>query len=257
MENTVTKLVENGFTYEKDNALWLKTTEFGDDKDRVMRKSDGNYTYFVPDVAYHLDKWNRGYKKVINEQGADHHSTITRVRAGLQSLNLDIPSDWPEYILHQMVTVIKNGQEVKISKRSGSYVTLSDIVNQVGSDAARYFLIARRPDSQLTFDIDLAMQKNNENPVYYIQYAHARLCSVLSQASKKLDSIDIDNGKNNLNKLSHTSELSLLKLLEIYPDIILKVPKIMLIIYHPTSKISHQLFIVGTPLDQRIKNSKF
>ena len=176
-------------------------------------------------MAYHLDKWNRGYKKVINEQGADHHSTITRVRAGLQSLNLDIPSDWPEYILHQMVTVIKNGQEVKISKRSGSYVTLSDIVNQVGSDAARYFLIARRPDSQLTFDIDLAMQKNNENPVYYIQYAHARLCSVLSQASKKLDSIDIDNGKNNLNKLSHTSELSLLKLLEIYPEIILKSTK--------------------------------
>lgn len=225
VENTVAKLVENGFTYEKDNALWLKTTAFGDDKDRVMRKSDGNYTYFVPDVAYHLDKWNRGYKKVINEQGADHHSTITRVRAGLQSLNLDIPSDWPEYILHQMVTVIKNGQEVKISKRSGSYVTLSDIVNQVGSDAARYFLIARRPDSQLTFDIDLAMQKNNENPVYYIQYAHARLCSVLSQASKKLDSIDIDNGKNNLNKLSHTSELSLLKLLEIYPEIILKSTK--------------------------------
>ena len=215
VEKTVANLIKNGFTFEEDNALWLKTTDFGDDKDRVMRKSNGKYTYFVPDVAYHLDKWNRGFRKVINEQGADHHSTITRVRAGLQALNLDIPKDWPDYVLHQMVTVIKNGEEVKISKRSGSYVTLNDIISQVGKDAARYFLIARRPESQLIFDIDLALQKNNENPVYYIQYAHARLCSILEQATEKLASFDSKNGQNNLDKLTSESELSLLRLLEI------------------------------------------
>lgn len=222
VENTISSLINNGFTFEKDNALWLKTTAFGDDKDRVMRKSDGKYTYFVPDIAYHVDKWNRGYKKVINEQGADHHSTITRVRAGLQALNLDIPVNWPDYVLHQMVTVLKDKEEVKISKRSGSYVTLNDIITQVGSDAARYFLIARRPESQLTFDIDLALQKNNENPVYYIQYAHARLCSVLEQASVKQTPLDIENGKNNLTRLTNESELSILKSLEAYPDLILK-----------------------------------
>jgi arginyl-tRNA synthetase len=146
-----------------------------------MRKSDGTYTYFVPDVAYHLDKWRRGFVRVINEQGADHHSTITRVRAGLQALDAGIPKGWPEYVLHQMVTVLRNGQEVKISKRAGSYVTLRDLIDEVGCDATRYFLAARHPDSQLVFDIDLAKSRSNENPVYYIQYAHARICAVLAQ----------------------------------------------------------------------------
>ncbi len=181
VDEVVKKLIASGHTYEQDDALWLRTTAFGDDKDRVMRKSDGTYTYFVPDIAYHLDKWRRGFVRVINEQGADHHSTITRVRAGLQALDVGIPQGWPEYVLHQMVTVLRNGQEVKISKRAGSYVTLRDLIDEVGCDATRYFLAARHPDSQLVFDIDLAKSKSNENPVYYIQYAHARISAVLSQ----------------------------------------------------------------------------
>ncbi len=181
VENTVQVLVKSGKTFEEGNALWLKTTDFGDDKDRVMRKSEGGYTYFVPDVAYHMDKWNRGFERVINEQGADHHSTITRVRAGLQALNMGIPQGWPDYVLHQMVTVMRGGEEVKLSKRAGSYVTLRDLIEEVGCDATRYFLAARRADSQLVFDIDLARAQTNDNPVYYIQYAHARICSVLTQ----------------------------------------------------------------------------
>ena len=181
VEETVQKLIASGHTYEQDGALWLRTTDFGDDKDRVMRKREGGYTYFVPDVAYHWDKWKRGFTRVINEQGADHHSTITRVRAGLQALDVGIPQGWPDYVLHQMVTVLKNGEEVKISKRAGSYVTLRDLIDEVGCDATRYFLAARSPDSQLVFDIDLAKAQSNDNPVYYIQYAHARIHAVLAQ----------------------------------------------------------------------------
>lgn len=181
VEATVNRLIENDFTYEEDGALWLKTELFGDDKNRVMRKREGGYTYFVPDVAYHLNKWERGFKTVINEQGADHHSTVTRVRAGLQALGVNIPEGWPEYVLHQMVLVMRNGQEVKLSKRAGSYVTLRDLIDEVGRDATRYFLVARAPSSQITFDIDLALAQNNENPVYYIQYAHARICSMLQK----------------------------------------------------------------------------
>jgi len=181
VEETVQRLIASGHTYEQDDALWLRTTDFGDDKDRVMRKTDGGYTYFVPDVAYHLDKWRRGFERVINEQGSDHHSTITRVRAGLQALDVGIPKGWPDYVLHQMVTVLKNGEEVKISKRAGSYVTLRDLIDEVGCDATRYFLAARHPDSQLVFDIDLAKSQSNDNPVYYIQYAHARIHAVLTQ----------------------------------------------------------------------------
>ena len=180
VEETVNLLIASGHTYEQDGALWLRTTSFGDDKDRVMRKSEGGYTYFVPDVAYHLDKWRRGFVRVINEQGADHHSTITRVRAGLQALGAGIPQGWPEYVLHQMVTVLKHGEEVKISKRAGSYVTLRDLIDEVGCDATRFFLAARHPDTQLVFDIDLAKEQSLDNPVYYIQYAHARISKVLS-----------------------------------------------------------------------------
>ena len=209
-------LEKNGFSYQKDDATWLKTTEFGDDKDRVMIKSDGSYTYFVPDVAYHLNKWERGFVRVINEQGADHHSTITRVRAGLQGLNLGIPKDWPDYVLHQMVTVTKNNQEVKISKRAGSYVTLRDLIDEVGSDATRYFLLARKPDSQLIFDIDLAKSQTNDNPVYYIQYAHARICAVLTQANVKPK--DLQNFDEAL--LTSTHEHQLIKRLSEFPEII-------------------------------------
>ena len=216
VEEVVKTLIKNGYTYEKEGALWLETTKFGDDKDRVMRKTDGDYTYFVPDVAYHLNKWERGYSKVINEQGADHHSTINRVRAGLQGLNKNIPKNWPDYILHQMITVMKNGEEVKISKRAGSYVTLKDLIDEVGCDATRYFLIARRADSQLTFDIDLAKSQNNDNPVYYIQYAHARISSVLSQWGGDPSSLKLDDALT----LTSPQELKLIKKISEFPETI-------------------------------------
>ena len=216
VEKTVQSLIASGHTYEEGDALWLKTTDFGDDKDRVMRKSDGGYTYFVPDVAYHHDKWNRGFKRVINEQGADHHSTITRVRAGLQALNVGIPQAWPDYVLHQMVTVMRGGEEVKLSKRAGSYVTLRDLIDEVGCDATRYFLAARRSDSQLVFDIDLARAQTNDNPVYYIQYAHARICSVLSQWAGDVATLKTVA----LSPLNAPNEAKLMQGLSEYPEIV-------------------------------------
>jgi arginyl-tRNA synthetase len=217
IEKVVASLIKNGFTYEEDNALWLKTTAFGDDKNRVMKKSDGSYTYFIPDVAYHLNKWERGFKRVINEQGSDHHSTITRVRAGLQSLKLGIPETYPEYVLHQMITVMKGGEEVKLSKRAGSYVTLRDLIDEVGCDATRYFLVARKPDSQLVFDIDLAKTQNSDNPVYYIQYAHARIAGVLKQWGGDIDQLI----KVNVDNLKSSQELMLIKRLSEFPEIVL------------------------------------
>ena len=177
---TVQKLIDAGKTYEQDGALWLKSTDYGDDKDRVMRKSDGGYTYFVPDVAYHITKFERGFGKVINIQGTDHHGTIARVRAGLQAANVGIPEGYPDYVLHTMVRVVKGGEEVKISKRAGSYVTLRDLIEWTSKDAVRFFLLSRKPDTEYTFDVDLAIQQNNDNPVFYVQYAHARICSVLA-----------------------------------------------------------------------------
>jgi arginyl-tRNA synthetase len=218
VEATVQQLIANGYTYEHEGALWLKTTEFDDDKDRVMRKTEGGYTYFVPDVAYHLNKWQRGFARVINEQGADHHSTITRVRAGLQALQAGIPVGWPDYVLHQMVTVMRGGEEVKISKRAGAYVTLRDLIEWCGRDATRYFLVSRAATSQLVFDIDLAIAKSNDNPVYYIQYAHARVCSVLRQADEKQWSWDQAQGLANLEKLTMIQETDLLNLLARYPE---------------------------------------
>ena len=216
VENTVQSLIASGHTYEQDDALWLKTTDFGDDKDRVMRKTDGGYTYFVPDVAYHVDKWNRGFDRVINEQGADHHSTITRVRAGLQALNVGIPQGWPDYVLHQMVTVMRGGEEVKLSKRAGSYVTLRDLIEEVGCDATRYFLAARRADSQLIFDIDLARAQTNDNPVYYIQYAHARICSVIAQWAGDATSL----AKVDLSPLNSAHDAALMQRLGEFPEVV-------------------------------------
>lgn len=181
VDAVVKALVASGKTFEQEGALWLRTTDYGDDKDRVVRKSDGSYTYFVPDVAYHVAKWERGFAKVINVQGTDHHSTVTRVRAGLQALSLGIPSGYPDYVLHNLVRVIRGGEEVKISKRAGSYVTLRDLIDWVGRDAVRFFLVSRRADSDFVFDVDLARSQSEENPVYYVQYAHARVCSVFSQ----------------------------------------------------------------------------
>ncbi len=220
VEETVATLVANGHTYEQDGALWLRTTDFGDDKDRVMRKREGGYTYFLPDVAYHLNKWQRGFKRVIDEQGADHHSTVTRVRAGLQALDKGIPKGWPEYVLHQMVLVMRNGEEVKLSKRAGSYVTLRDLIDEVGRDATRYFLVARGPSSQITFDIDLALSQSNDNPVYYIQYAHARVCSVLRKLEEAGGQWRAEDGLANLDRLSEEHEAALLKQLDKYPEVV-------------------------------------
>ncbi len=218
VEETVRELTAHGHTYEEGGALWLKTTDFGDDKDRVMRKSDGTYTYFVPDVAYHLSKWQRGYEKAITELGSDHHGSLARVKAGLQALDCGIPKGYPDYVLHQMVTVMRGGEEVKISKRAGSYVTLRDLIDEVGRDATRYFLISRKSDSQLVFDIDLARSQSNDNPVYYIQYAHARVCSVLRQAGEKGFTFDPDNGLAQLARLDNEHEQILLTELSKYPE---------------------------------------
>jgi arginyl-tRNA synthetase len=185
-----------------------------------MRKRDGGYTYFVPDVAYHLNKWQRGFERVINEQGADHHSTITRVRAGLQGLDAGIPEGWPEYVLHQMVTVMRDGAEVKLSKRAGSYVTLRDLIDWVGCDATRYFLVARAPTSQLTFDVDLALAKSNENPVYYIQYAHARAASILRRAHIALGDEAEIAGLDYLNCLTEPEALALAITLGRFPEVV-------------------------------------
>ncbi|MEP4148948.1 MAG: arginine--tRNA ligase [Halioglobus sp.] len=220
VEQTVQRLIEQGHTYEQDGALWLRTTDFGDDKDRVMRKSDGGYTYFLPDVAYHLNKWQRGFERVINEQGADHHSTVTRVRAGLQALEQNIPEGWPDYVLHQMVTVMRDGEEVKISKRAGSYVTLRDLIDEVGRDATRYFLVARGPSSQLTFDIDLALSQSNDNPVYYIQYAHARVCSIMRKLEEQGGTWSTEAGLANLEHLQEEHEKALMRRLDQFPEIV-------------------------------------
>jgi arginyl-tRNA synthetase len=217
VDAVVEQLTANGFTYEADGALWLRTTAFGDDKDRVMRKADGSYTYFVPDVAYHLEKWRRGFGRVINEQGADHHSTITRVRAGLQALQVGIPEGWPEYLLHQMVTVMRGGQEVKISKRAGSYVTLRDLIDEVGRDATRFFFLMRKADAQLVFDIDLAKQQSNDNPVYYVQYAHARVCSINRNAAEQGLAVPAP-GTAPLATLRLDEELDLARFLARYPE---------------------------------------
>lgn len=220
VEHTVKELIAAGHTYEQDGALWLKTTDFGDDKDRVMRKSEGGYTYFVPDVAYHEGKWQRGFERVINEQGADHHSTVNRVRAGLQALDVGIPKGWPEYVLHQMVTVMRGEEEVKLSKRAGSYVTLRDLIDEVGRDATRYFLVARKTDSQLIFDIELARAQTNDNPVYYIQYAHARVCSVHRQLAERGISTDTKAGLGALDRLDGEHERAMMSELSRYPEVV-------------------------------------
>ena len=216
VDAVVQKLQQAGQTYEQDGALWLKTTTYGDDKDRVMRKCDGSYTYFVPDVAYHITKWERGFEKVVNIQGTDHHGTIARVRAGLQAAGVGIPQGYPDYVLHTMVRVVKGGEEVKISKRAGSYVTLRDLIEWTSKDAVRFFLLSRKPDTEYTFDVDLAVAKNNDNPVYYVQYAHARICSVLASWGGDRTTL----GSVGLSVLDSGPAQALMLLLAKYPDML-------------------------------------
>ena len=220
VEETTRELVAQGHTYEEGGALWLRTTDFGDDKNRVMRKSDGSYTYFLPDVAYHRSKWQRGYEHAITVLGSDHHGSLARVKAGLQALDAGIPKGWPEYMLYQMVTVMRGGEEVKLSKRAGSYVTLRDLIDEVGRDATRYFLIARKSDSQLIFDIDLARAQTNDNPVYYIQYAHARVASVMRQLAERGLGWNQRNGLARLDRLDDEHAQALLVELSRYPEVV-------------------------------------
>ncbi len=220
VDDAVRRLREAGKTYEHDGALWLKSTDYGDDKDRVMRKGDGSYTYFVPDVAYHITKWERGFQKVVNIQGTDHHGTIARVRAGLQAAGVGIPEGFPDYVLHTMVRVVRGGEEVKISKRAGSYVTLRDLIDWTSKDAVRFFLLSRKPDTEYTFDVDLAITQNNDNPVYYVQYAHARICSVLA-AWREKDGGDVATLKDaDLSALDSPQAQALMLQLAKYPEML-------------------------------------
>ena len=227
VQKAVDQLIESGHTFEADGALWLKSTDFGDDKDRVMRKSEGGYTYFVPDVAYHLSKWERGYHHVINIQGTDHHGTIARVRAGLQAVSqlkgLGIPKGYPDYVLHTMVRVMRGGEEVKISKRTGDYVTLRDLIDWTSKDAVRFFLLSRKPDTEYIFDVDLAIAKNNDNPVFYVQYAHARICAILmKEGLMQAGSPHVDASLAQTKLESLTSSVSMALMLELakYPEVL-------------------------------------
>jgi arginyl-tRNA synthetase len=223
VDAAVAGLIAAGHTYEQDGALWLRTTDYGDDKDRVMKKTDGTFTYFVPDVAYHIVKWQRGYAQAINIQGSDHHGTIARVRAGLQAVDLGIPKGYPDYVLHKMVTVMKDGEEVKISKRAGSYVTVRDLIEWSGGgditrgrDAVRFFLISRKADTEFVFDVDVALKSTDENPVHYVQYAHARICRMLANwGGDAATVLDAD-----LSPLTAPSEMTLLATLAEYPDML-------------------------------------
>ncbi|MBP7485259.1 MAG: arginine--tRNA ligase, partial [Aquabacterium sp.] len=219
VDAAVQKLNDAGKTFEEGGALWLRSTDYGDDKDRVMRKSDGGYTYFVPDVAYHIAKWERGFEQCVNIQGSDHHGTIARVRAGLQAAGVGIPQGWPDYVLHKMVTVMKNGEEVKISKRAGSYVTLRDLIEWTSKDAVRFFLISRKADTEFTFDVDLALKQNDENPVFYVQYAHARIYSVRAQYADKGGDLSKVTAAN-LGLLTADTELALMTKLAEFPGML-------------------------------------
>ena len=221
VEETIALLKKAGHTYDKDGALWLRTTEYGDDKDRVLVRSaekGGQPTYFLPDVAYHVTKWKRGFSRAINVQGSDHHSTVTRVRIGLQALDMGIPQGYPEYVLHQMVTVMRGGEEVKISKRAGSYVTVRDLIDEVGRDAVRYFFLMRKGDSQLVFNVDLARAQSEENPVYYIQMAHARMSGIFRVGEIAAASITAEGA--DLSLLTLPEEQELIKSLLDYPKLV-------------------------------------
>ncbi len=183
IEKCLEILKNKGDTYEQEGALWLDTTKYGDDKDRVLIKSDGNYTYLVPDIAYHLDKINRGYDEIVDVLGSDHHGYISRLKASVEALGYN--KDKIIIKLLQMVKLLRNGEEVKMSKRTGLTVTMRELMEEVGIDASRYFFAMRSLDTQMDFDIDLAKKKSNENPVYYVQYAHARICSILNEAKNK------------------------------------------------------------------------
>jgi arginyl-tRNA synthetase len=245
VEETVAMLERAGHTFEEGGAMWLRTTDYGDDKDRVMKKSDGTYTYFVPDVAYHVTKWRRGFRHAINVQGADHHSTVVRVRAGLQALDVGIPEGYPEYQLHQMVTVMRGGDEVKISKRAGSYVTVRDLVDEVGRDAVRYFFLMRKADTPLVFDVDLARTQSEENPVYYIQMAHARMSGIFRVGG--IDAAGVTGNGVDFSTLTEESERTLAAALLDFPRLVAgaadaREPQRLVAYLHDTARLAHNWY---------------
>ena len=254
VERTLDALGQAGFTYEADGALWLRTTAFGDDKDRVMRKRDGSYTYFVADVPYHVTKWQRGFHRAIDVQGSDHHGNIARVRGGLQALGLEITPEYPEYVIHQLVTVLRSGEEVKISKRAGSYVTLQDLIEWVGRDAVRYFYLMRRYESQLSFDVDLARRQSDENPVYYVQMAHARMCGIFRVGGIDKETLRFEPAT--LDALTAPEELELIKALLDFPDVVESAaaglePQRITAYLHDTAQLAHHWYhkyhVLGEP----------
>jgi arginyl-tRNA synthetase len=248
VEATLEALKNTGLVYEKDGARWLRTTEYGDQKDRVMVRGDGTPTYFLPDVAYHMTKWERGFHHVINVQGADHHSTVDRVRAGLQALGL--PEGYPEYVLHQMVTVVKDGEEVKLSKRAGSYTTLRELFSEVGVDVVRYFFLMRKPEAHLVFDLDVALDQSESNPVFKVQYAHARMCSIFRKAGVQDTEVQVDPA--HLQGLTHELERDLIKRLEDFPETVeraaaARAPHILCDFLEQTAGATNSWYHAGNP----------
>ncbi|MSR36688.1 MAG: arginine--tRNA ligase [Gemmatimonadetes bacterium] len=214
---TIEALRATGHVYELDGAVWLRTTVFGDDKDRVMVRGTGAPTYFLPDVAYHVTKWERGFHRAINVQGADHHGSTSRVRAGLRALGH--PDGFPEWVIHQMVRLEQDGKEVKFSKRAGAYTTLRELFEMVGVDVARYFFLMRKPEAQLLFDLDMALDQSEKNPVYKVQYAHARMCSIFGKAGED-ETERAAAGAGDLTLLSDPTELALVKALSEFPEVV-------------------------------------
>ncbi len=217
VDEALVLLGEKGLTYERDGALWLRTTQFGDDKDRVLRKTDASLTYLVPDIAYHVDKRSRGFDRVIDVWGADHHGYVPRMRSVLSALGY--PPDFFDVALLQLVKVVRGGEEVKMSKRSGEFVTLRDLIDEVGADAARYFFLMRPGDSQLVFDVELAKQQTDENPVFYVQMAHARLSGIFRTAGQAPDAV---TGRLDPAALPAPEDEELLKELVIFREVVEK-----------------------------------
>ena len=217
VEKALKEMMARGEIYEKDDAQWIRTSAFGDDKDRVIRKNDGQYTYFASDIAYHLDKWKRGFTKAVNIWGADHHGYVQRVRSALRASGID--DSWFSVLLIQLVKLWKEGQEIKMSKRAGQYVTLKELLDEVDVDAARFVFLTKAHDSPLDFDIDLVKKHDSENPVYYVQYAHARICSIFRKAESEGIPLPPDPDKA-VHRLALDEEIDLIRLLEEFPSLL-------------------------------------
>jgi len=248
VEEALEAIKEKGQLYEKDGALWIRTSLYGDDKDRVVRKKDGQYTYFASDIAYHLEKWKRGFSKAVNIWGADHHGYVQRMKAALKANGLD--DSWLSVLLIQLVKLWKGGQEIKMSKRAGHYVTLKELVGEVGVDAVRFVFLTKNHDSQLDFDVDMVKRQDSENPVYYVQYAHARICSIFRKAASEGISLP-DRPQEVLNELNLEEEMALVRLMAEFPPLLEDIARRLephRLTYYLTELASgfHKYFNLGT-----------